>query len=122
MSDEGRYSSLGDERFRHNHGAPVGGRPPQTKDLAQHMLELAHRYRVKPAQGWQEDRWELEEGEAFGLGLCATAGCEGCDRGLISATRQENSSRGWFCGRCKPLSPRGRVDHAEWVAKRRARA
>jgi hypothetical protein len=51
--------------------------------------------------------------------MCAVTECAGCGRTLISATAHEMRSGGYHCARCKPFPKEGRVDHTEWLARRR---
>lgn len=115
-------ASNSDPRFKHDKRVSVFGSYDAFR-LAEDMRELAARFKVKPGQGWQHDRWEIAEGDSYGLALCSTGACERCGCELISAVESgERRRRGWLCGSCAPLSSAGRVDHAEWVAARRALA
>lgn len=109
-----------DPRFKHNYGTPVTSMYDYAK-LEEDMVKLAARFGIKPRRSWVEERWVPEAADAYGLGLCMSAACEGCGRTVVSATSKENGTKGWLCGRCRPLSSAGRIDHAAWVAKRGSR-
>ena len=83
-------------------------------ELEQEMRRIAGWFRQLP-------HGETHPGvfPAFGVAAAAIGPCEGCGRTLISAVHHEATRRLGYCGRCRPLSSTGRVDHGEWVRARR---
>lgn len=61
--------------------------------------------------------------EPLGGSVCATGFCRRCGRTLISAVevRSEYSFSG-TCGRCATWSSSERVEHQEWLRRRRSEA
>ena len=52
--------------------------------------------------------------------LCVVGLCPSCGRTMVSATHPCNARKLGVCGRCYTW-PGEKIDHSEWVAKRRAR-
>ena len=120
MKDDGSHKA-GERDARYAHSQQVGVFGSYDPFwLADEMAYLAGMFRLQPGQRFESSR--LLEAAGGGVSLCAVVACPGCGRTLVSAVHSEQASSLGFCGRCKPLSPAGRVDHAEWVAKRRAAA
>lgn len=87
--------------------------------LEEHLAELARLYRVKPAKARRKivTRPPSRAPEPAALGTCRS-----CGRTLVSATREYAPIPfKSLCGRCYDW-PGERVDHAEWVARRRGEA
>ena len=85
-------------------------------ELADHMREIAARFRLEP---------EPEHDSEFPgslITMCAIGACPGCGRTLISVVHVDANHQLGHCGRCKPFSSEGNVDHAEWLRRRRGLA
>ena len=85
-------------------------------ELATHLQKLASRF--------TPERVEDHDGEYPGgmAALVAISSCQGCGRTLISAVQHDRTKNLGYCGRCKPFSSDGNVDHAEWLRLRRGAA
>ena len=83
-------------------------------ELAIHMREIAARFKAEPP-----DEHPAEDFPGCLHPIAAIGRCPGCGRTLISVVHHEASRFIGHCGRCKPFSSEGNVDHAEWLARRR---
>ena len=85
-------------------------------ELEQHMRKLAGRFRPEPPLDHDGDFPDHR------VAQCAIAACPGCGRTLISALHNPAAFNLGHCGKCAPFNAKGRVDHAEWVRRRRGLA
>ena len=85
-------------------------------ELERDMQKIAGWFRPEPVEE------HLSEVHGSVSALAATAPCMGCGRTLISVVHREASRFIGYCGRCKPFSSEGNVDHAEWLRRRRGLA
>ena len=86
-------------------------------ELEQHMREIAGWFKAEP-----HDDHPVEEFPGCLHPIAAIGRCPGCGRTLISVVHHEASRFIGHCGRCKPFSSDGNVDHAEWLRRRRGLA
>ena len=85
-------------------------------ELAIHMREIAARFKAEPVD------YPADEFPGCLHSLAALGQCEDCGRTLVSAVDHESRHALGHCGRCKPFSSEGNVDHAEWLRRRRGLA